>query len=126
MGRGVAACSWGPGRIDLFRVADDGTLRHRTETAARWSAEEDFGGTCAHAPAVVPLGARRDGGLRDPDGALWDRYWDGTGWHPWESLGGSLDPSSVPAAASRPPGHPSLPSRLPWSPLDKPQVSHRP
>jgi hypothetical protein len=35
-----------------------------------------------------------------PDGALWNRYWDGSSWHPWESLGGSLDPSSVPAAAS--------------------------
>jgi hypothetical protein len=31
-----------------------------------------------------------------PDGALWDRYWDGTSWHPWESLGGSLDPAFVP------------------------------
>jgi hypothetical protein len=35
-----------------------------------------------------------------PDRALWNRYWDDSSWHPWESLGGSLDPSSVPAAAS--------------------------
>jgi hypothetical protein len=27
-----------------------------------------------------------------PDGELWDRFWDGTSWHPWESLGGDLDP----------------------------------
>ena len=32
------------------------------------------------------------------DGALWDRYWDGTTWHPWESLGGDLEPGSTPAA----------------------------
>ena len=25
-----------------------------------------------------------------PDGELWDRYWDGDAWHPWESLGGEL------------------------------------
>jgi hypothetical protein len=117
----------GPGRIDLFRVADDGTLRNRTETAARWTAEEDLGDTCASAPAVVTWAPdAMEVFAIFPDGALWDRYWDGTSWHPWASLDGSFDPSSVPAAASRPPGHPSLPNRLPWSPLDKRQVSHRP
>jgi hypothetical protein len=34
------------------------------------------------------------------DGALWDRYWDGTKWHEWESLGGELDPTATPAASS--------------------------
>ncbi len=34
------------------------------------------------------------------DGELWDRYWDGAAWHPWESLGGELDPSATPAASS--------------------------
>ena len=32
------------------------------------------------------------------DGELWNRYWDGTSWHPWESLGGELTGS--PAASS--------------------------
>ena len=34
------------------------------------------------------------------DGQLWNRYWDGTSWHAWESLGGELDPTSAPAASS--------------------------
>jgi sialidase-1 len=34
------------------------------------------------------------------DGELWDRYWDGESWHPWESLGGELDPSAGCAASS--------------------------
>jgi hypothetical protein len=34
------------------------------------------------------------------DGELWDRYWDGRAWHPWESLGGALDASVTPAASS--------------------------
>jgi hypothetical protein len=34
------------------------------------------------------------------DGELWDRYWDGTAWHAWESLGGSLAVGPTPAASS--------------------------
>jgi sialidase-1 len=33
------------------------------------------------------------------DGQLWDRYWDGTSWHAWESLGGAF--VGQPAAAAR-------------------------
>lgn len=32
------------------------------------------------------------------DGQLWDRYWDGTSWHDWETLGGTL--TGQPAASS--------------------------
>lgn len=35
-----------------------------------------------------------------PDGELWNRYWDGTSWHDWESLGGELDPGGQAAASS--------------------------
>ena len=49
------------------------------------------------------------GGRRDrvfavfPDGELWDRYWDGTSWHDWESLGGNLsgDPAVSSSGADR-------------------------
>ena len=34
------------------------------------------------------------------DGELWNRYWDRTYWHQWESLGGELDPTETPAASS--------------------------
>lgn len=33
------------------------------------------------------------------DGDLWNRYWDGDGWHPWESLGGAF--RGQPAASAR-------------------------
>lgn len=33
------------------------------------------------------------------DGQLWNRYWDGERWHPWESLGGAL--TGQPAASAR-------------------------
>lgn len=33
------------------------------------------------------------------DGALWNRYWDGSSWHAWESLGGAF--VGQPAAAAR-------------------------
>ena len=33
-----------------------------------------------------------------PGGQLWNRYWDGTSWHDWESLGGELE--GQPAASS--------------------------
>ncbi len=38
-----------------------------------------------------------------PDGALWNRYWDGLSWHPWESLGGELtaDPAASSSSADR-------------------------
>ena len=35
-----------------------------------------------------------------PDGALWNRYWDGASWHAWESLGGQLATGMTPAASS--------------------------
>ena len=40
-----------------------------------------------------------------PDGELWDRYWDGRSWHPWESLGGELErrPARVLLRGRRPP-----------------------
>ena len=76
-------------------------MRHRAEIAGHWTDEEDLGGTCASAPAVVTWAPdAMEVFAIFPDGTLWNRYWDGSSWHPWESLGGSLDPSSVPAAAS--------------------------
>jgi hypothetical protein len=35
-----------------------------------------------------------------PDGQLWDRYWDGSDWHAWESLGGELATESTPTCSS--------------------------
>ena len=98
---GLAAVSWGPDRIDLFRVDDDRVLWHRALIGGEWTAEESLGGPIASAPAVTAWAPdAMEVFAVFADGALWDRYWDGTSWHPWESLGGELDPGSVPAASS--------------------------
>jgi hypothetical protein len=99
--RGVAAASWGPGRVDLFWVDGDRALWHRAWTAGAWQESESLGGELASSPAVT---AWAEGQLEVfaimGDGALWDRYWDGMKWHDWESLGGELDPTATPAASS--------------------------
>ncbi len=60
-----------------------------------------LGGRLASSPAVASWG---DGGecelfaIHD-DGELRDRYWDGSRWHDWESLGAGF--TGQPAAAAR-------------------------
>src|SRR5450759_4980938 len=74
---GVAAASWGPGRLDLFWVDGDRALWHQAWTAGAWQAAESLGGEVASSPAVT---AWAEGQLEVfaimADGALWDRYWD--------------------------------------------------
>ncbi len=53
----------------------------------------------ASAPAAVSWGPNRiDTFVRGMDRALWHKWWDGSAWSSWESLGGSL--GSAPAVAS--------------------------
>lgn len=33
------------------------------------------------------------------DGQVWNRYWDGSSWHPWEPMGGEFE--GTPAASAR-------------------------
>ena len=55
-----------------------------------------------------------------PDGELWNRYWDGASWHPWESLGGELEPA--PARRHRP----GRPDRIDvWAPGRDGRTWHR-
>ena len=50
---------------------------------------ESLGGELASAPAVTSWAANEmQVFCIFPDGALWNRYWDGEAWHPWETLGG--------------------------------------
>ena len=68
-------------------------LVHRAFDGDAWSTVEDLGGTLASAPAVTAWAVdRMEVFAIFDDGQLWDRYWDGASWHPWESLGGELDP----------------------------------
>ena len=100
-GWGAAAFSWGAGRFDLFEVTAAATLRHRAWVDGALAVDEDLGGTLASAPTAVAWAVHQAEVFAVfPDGGLWNRYWDGTNWHPWESLGGDLDPASAPACSS--------------------------
>jgi hypothetical protein len=99
--RGLAATTWGPGRLDLFWVDDDRALWHSASIDGAWAEPESLGGTLASGPTVAAwaVGAMEVFAVMD-DGELWNRYWDKTYWHPWESLGGELDPAWTPASSS--------------------------
>jgi hypothetical protein len=99
--RGLAATTWGPGRLDRFWVDEDRALWHAAWISGAWAEPESLGGTLASAPAAV---AWSEGEMEVfavmHDGELWNRYWDRTYWHQWESLGGELDATAAPAASS--------------------------
>jgi hypothetical protein len=85
---GVAACRRSGDRLDVFWCDEDGGIWHRTLGSGLARPTESLGGRSVGPPAVtcwseddMELFAVFD------DGELWDRYWDGTGWHAWESLG---------------------------------------
>jgi hypothetical protein len=97
----LAAFSWGPGRIDLFQRTATTSLRHRAWLDGVLTIDEDLGGSLASAPTAVAWAEdQAEVFAVFPDGALWNRYWDGSTWYPWESLGGALDPAATPACAS--------------------------
>jgi hypothetical protein len=98
---GVAAVARPGGRLDRFWIGLDGGLRHATFQGGSWTDPEDLGGQPTSPPAVAAWGDETmEIFAIFPDGQLWDRYWDGQAWHPWESLEGELLPGSTPAAAA--------------------------
>ena len=52
--RALAATTWGPGRLDLFWVADDRALWHSASINGTWSEPESLAGTLASGPPAVP------------------------------------------------------------------------
>lgn len=98
---GVAAVARAGGRLDRFWVGPGRQLFHGAYRDGAWAEPEDLGGRLASVPAIT---AWADEPMEVfaifDDGQLWDRYWDGTSWHPWESLGGEFQPGSTPAAAA--------------------------
>jgi hypothetical protein len=98
---GIAAVSWGEGRIDRFWVGPNGDLLHAIFAGDAWGPTESLGGSLIGTPGVTAWAVdRMEVFAVFADGALWNRYWDGTSWHDWESLGGELDPGRGAAASS--------------------------
>ena len=93
-----ATVSWGPGRIDVFSRATDGTLLHRWFEGG-WFPWEDLGGALTSGPAAASWAAGRlDVFARGTDNALHHIAFSGGAWSAWQGLGGSL--TSAPAAVS--------------------------
>jgi sialidase-1 len=98
---GVASVARSGGRLERFWVGPDRALRHATFRDGTWAELENLGGQLASVPAVTAWGDEpMEVFAIFDDGQLWDRYWDGSSWHPWESLDGELQPGSTPAAAA--------------------------
>jgi peroxiredoxin len=100
-----AATSPGNGLIDVFARGTDGALWSRTTTnnGATWNAWYPLGGQLpvGTGPAACSWGSGRlDVFTHGTDGALWHKWYTGTSWSSWESLGGAL--TSSPAAATAP------------------------
>ncbi len=95
-----AACSSGPERIDVFAVGQDGDLLHTSWNSGRWSAFESLGapplgtaGTAQPVPLSGPVAACRCGkdriavAVRGARGDLILKWWDGTRWTEFASVG---------------------------------------
>ena len=98
---GIAAVARSGGRLDRFWAGPDRALWHATLHDGMWSPAESLGGVLASLPAITAWGEEpMEVFAIFDDGQLWDRYWDGMAWHPWESLGGELQLGSTPAASA--------------------------
>ena len=82
------------GWFDFFAVDTSGTLWHGAN--GNW---DSLGGTCTASPAAVSWNSnyyRLDVFVRGSDGAVWQKYWDGSAWSRWTSLGGQVAPNTGP------------------------------
>ena len=87
---GPAACSWGPGRLDVFGRGEDFALWHDWYDGDGWHEWESLGGGLTSRPAAVSRWPGHvEAFVRGEDNALWHRWYD-DGWSDWESLGGGL------------------------------------
>jgi hypothetical protein len=100
LGSSPAACGWGPDRLDVFAVGSDGDLLHTAWNGQDWSEFASLGAPAigpARTQQQVPLSgsvaACRCGRdriavfLRGARGDLIVKWWDGTGWGEYISLG---------------------------------------
>ena len=80
-GTGLVACSWGPGRLDVFVQGTNGALYHKGNNGA-WLSWQYLGGKLTSSPAAAAAsgGNRIDVFVRGTDGALWWTHWDGQTW----------------------------------------------
>ncbi len=106
-----AACSRAPGRMDVFAVGAAGALLHATWDGSGFSEFESLGGIDLPGVGPTPLagqvsacncGDRRMGVFaRGPAGDLLLKWWNGSGWSPFSSLGSPQERDTVYPAVQR-------------------------
>ncbi|MGA2885622.1 MAG: hypothetical protein ABSE80_10765 [Halobacteriota archaeon] len=97
-----AVVSWNSSyfRVDVFVRGSNGAIWWNYYQNG-WHGWNSLGGQAASGtgPAVASWSAGRlDVFVQGTDGALWHKWWNGSKWSGWESLGGKL--TSTPAATS--------------------------
>ncbi|MFD4906252.1 hypothetical protein [Kitasatospora purpeofusca] len=71
-----ALSSWGSGRLDLFALSGNHSVRHRWYNGNGWSSSwEDLGGSMTSGPAAVSWGPDRIDVVANSSGALWHAWW---------------------------------------------------
>jgi hypothetical protein len=85
---GISACSWGPGRQDVFAIAPQYDIVHlRHENG--WSGWESLGGWTSTPPAVATWPGRIDVFISGGDRHIYHKVFVDGRWSPeWEPLGG--------------------------------------
>ena len=106
-----SACSRVPGRMDVFAIGAAGALLHATWDAAGFSEFESLGGIDLPNTSPGPIsgqvsacncGDRRMGVFaRGPAGDLLLKWWNGSAWSPFASLGSPQEPDCVYPAVRR-------------------------
>ncbi|KAF2963962.1 hypothetical protein GQX73_g9619 [Xylaria multiplex] len=89
--------SWGKGRLDIVANAFNGSILHKAWTGTEYfpagQVWEDLGGNFTGVPpSIVSWGEDRLDvvAISAETGSLLHKYWEGTRWSDWESLGGSF------------------------------------
>lgn len=96
------ACSWGPGRLDVFIRGTDNKLWQIALINGTWSEWIPHDGNLASPPTCVSWGPNRidvfavEAGTR----AMVRKVWDGSAWSGWVPIGGEFPAGSAPDAAS--------------------------
>lgn len=80
----VASCSWGPGRIDVFGVANSGETWHKSFSGNAWSGWENLGGVTKLKPSAFSIKPNWvDVVVTGPDQMLYRKTWNGNTWIDW-------------------------------------------
>ncbi|XP_037044751.1 uncharacterized protein LOC119080476 [Bradysia coprophila] len=83
----VASSSWGPGRMNIFGIANNGQVYHRSFRSGIWSDWESLGGYTQLKPAAFSIKPNWvDIVYTGPDQMLYRKTWNGLAWNDWRQI----------------------------------------